>query len=88
MQMLEKQITIQIPDGLHLRPAKELCQLAGRYESRILLRYRNKEFDAKSLLGVLSACVQYGDVITVVSSGADEEQALAALAKLLESDTV
>ena len=42
-----------------------------------------REFNAKSLLGVLSACVKYEDEITLKCSGADEAQAIKALEDFL-----
>lgn len=81
--MQEKKITVQIPNGLHLRPAQEFCQMAGTYASHIIFECRGREFNAKSLLGVLSACVQYEDEITLKCSGADEAQAIKALEDFL-----
>ncbi len=69
--------------GLHLRPAGDLCRKAVEYESKIMIHFRNREFNAKSLLSVLSACVQQGDEIEVVCSGADEKEALQAVMALL-----
>lgn len=77
--MLEKKVKIQIPNGLHLRPAQEFCLLAGAYESHIVFECRGREFNAKSLLGVLSACVQNGDEILLRCEGSDEAQAAEAL---------
>ena len=48
-----------------------------------MIHFRNREFNAKSLLSVLSACVQQGDEIEVVCSGADEKEALQAVMALL-----
>lgn len=81
--MQEKKVTVQIPNGLHLRPAQEFCRLAGLYESHIVFDFRGREFNAKSLLGVLSACVQYKDEIILRCGGPDEEQAVLALADFL-----
>lgn len=83
--MIEKRLKITKAEGLHLRPAKKLCGMAGEYESNIMIRYRNREFNAKSLLGVLSACLQEGDEITLACSGADEEAAAEAIAEFLSS---
>lgn len=53
------------------------------YESKVMIQFRNKEFNAKSLLGVLSACVQQDDEITLVCTGCDEEQAVRELAEYI-----
>lgn len=73
--MIEKKLTVNSIAGLHLRPAGELCQRAQEYDSKILFRFRNKEFNAKSLLSILSACVQERDEIVLVCDGPDEAEA-------------
>lgn len=56
------------------------------YDSRILIRFREKEFNAKSLLGVLSACIQCGDQIVLTFDGADEAQAAEGIMAFLAGD--
>lgn len=83
--MVEKKVTIKNPSGLHMRPACNLCQKAMEYDCSIQIRFRNREFNAKSLLGVLSACVQPEDEISVVCSGIGEETALQEITAYMES---
>jgi phosphocarrier protein len=86
MDLIEKKLTVKNFAGLHLRPAGELCSRAQEYESKITLRFRNKEFNVKSVLSILSACVQQEDEIVLVCSGPDEKEAAEALETyLLES---
>ena len=82
--MVSRKIKIRNVLGLHLRPAGEFCRKAVEYESNIVIHFRGKEFNGKSLLSVLSACVQQEDEIELICSGADEAQALQALADVLE----
>lgn len=83
--MVERTVIITCEQGLHLRPAKELCAKAMKYEhTEILLRFREREFNAKSLLGVLSACVQQMNEVTLVCSGPEEVQAAGELGAFLE----
>lgn len=84
--MVERKVTIKSELGLHLRPAGLLCGKAMEYESKILIRFRNREFNAKSVLGILSACVQQMDEITLVCKGPDEEKAAEELAFFLENE--
>ncbi|MCD8398856.1 MAG: HPr family phosphocarrier protein [Lachnospiraceae bacterium] len=72
---MEKRLTVNNELGLHLRPAGELCSIAMEYESKITICFRDREFNAKSLLSVLSACVQSGDELTIRIEGPDEESA-------------
>lgn len=83
--MVRKKVTIRSEAGLHLRPAQKLCEKAMEYgDTSVKICFRDREFNAKSVLGVLSACVQQMDEITLVCSGAQEEQAAEELAALLE----
>lgn len=83
--MIEKKLIVKNLAGLHLRPAGELCQKALEYDSKITLCFRNKEFNAKSVLSILSACVQQDDEVLLVCSGSDEKEAAEALAAYIES---
>ncbi|MCD8338471.1 MAG: HPr family phosphocarrier protein [Lachnospiraceae bacterium] len=74
---MEKRLTVNNELGLHLRPAGELCSIAMEYESKITICFRDREFNAKSLLSVLSACVQSGDEIVIRIEGPDEAAAAA-----------
>ncbi|MCD8022324.1 MAG: HPr family phosphocarrier protein, partial [Lachnospiraceae bacterium] len=81
---MEKRLTVHNELGLHLRPAGELCALAMEFESKITIHFRDREFNAKSLLSVLSACVQSGDELVIDFEGPDEEAAAQQLCALME----
>ncbi len=76
---------IKNPSGLHLRPAGILCKEALLFRSTISFRIGNTTANAKSVLSVLGACVKSGDAIEFICEGPDEEQALTAMVKIVES---
>ena len=76
---------IKNPSGLHLRPAGILCKEALLVRSTISFRIGNTTANAKSVLSVLGACVKSGDAIEFICEGPDEEQALTAMVKIVES---
>ncbi len=80
---MENKWTIKDVRGLHLRPASQLCTAAMEYECEITLRFRNGKYNAKSLLSVLSACVQSGDEIEMDFEGPDAEAAQQRISQLL-----
>lgn len=85
--MVRRNVTVKSKAGLHLRPARDLCKKAMEFEStQIMIRFREKEFNAKSMLGILSACVQQMDEIEIVCSGAKEKEAAEAIVQLLETE--
>ena len=83
--MVEKKLIVKNLLGLHLRPASDLCNKAMEYDSSIKICFRNKEFNAKSLLGILSACVQQEDEIVLICQGIDEEKAASELEQFIEN---
>ena len=83
--MVSKRLKITNPTGLHLRPAGNLCKEAMQYRSKITFDYRGNTANAKSVLSVLGACIKCGDEITLICEGEDEEKALDALSKYIES---
>lgn len=84
--MIEKKIKVTASSGLHIRPASDLCKKAMEYESKIMICFRDKEFNAKSLLSILSACVQQEDEIILRCTGRDEAQAAEEIIRFLEED--
>ena len=83
--MISRKVTVKNPTGLHLRPAGNLCKEAIKYKSLLTFRYKDGTANAKSVLSVLGACVKCGEEIELICEGVDEEQALEALVKAIES---
>lgn len=80
------QLTIENKVGLHARPATLFVQAAQKHKAGITVTYQGKTVNAKSLLGLLALGVTQNAVITVAADGSDEEEALNALAALIESN--
>lgn len=70
--MIQKEYTLTNPQGLHARPASLLVQAASQSQSQVILIKDGKEFNAKSILGVLSLGAQKGDIIAIKFDGPDE----------------
>ncbi len=83
--MVRQKVVIKNPTGLHLRPAGILCKEAMQYKSLITFTFRESTANAKSVLSVLGACVKCGDEIELTCDGQDEQEALDALVKAIES---
>lgn len=82
--MVSKVVKVVNPTGLHLKPAGTFCARARQFQSTITFTCDNTTANAKSVLSILSACVQCGKEIEIVCNGLDEKMALAALVKLVE----
>ena len=83
--MIERQATIVNQEGLHARPAARIVRLASTFESEIELAKDGLEVNGKSIMGVMMLAAECGSSITIRAKGADAEQAVQALAELVES---
>ena len=83
--MVSSKVVIKNPTGLHLRPAGLLCKTAIEFKSKISIHFNDTTANAKSVLGVLGACIKTGDEIELICEGDDEEAALETLVKAIES---
>lgn len=83
--MVSSKIVVKNPTGLHLRPAGVLCKMAIGFKSRVNIRYKETTANAKSVLGVLGACIKTGDEVELICEGEDEAEALSVLTKAIES---
>ena len=84
--MVSEKVKILNATGLHLRPAGVLCETAMKYKSKVTFTTDNHyEANAKSVLGVLGACVKTGDEITIICDGVDEEEAIADIVNTIKN---
>lgn len=86
--MISKEVTVLNQVGLHARPATFFIQKANEFKSGIWVVKDERKVNAKSLLGVLSLGITRGTEITLVADGADEEEAITELVKLVTSNFV
>ena len=80
---MKVEFTLQSTKGLHAQLASKIVQLTAEYDASIKMVYDNQVVDAKSLLGLLSLAVPFGENLQVIAEGNDAEQALKRLQKLL-----
>lgn len=74
--MIIKEITIKNEEGLHARPATEIAQNANKYECTIKFNVQGKQYNAKSVLNIMSAGIKNNTQIEIICEGKDEKQAL------------
>ncbi len=84
--MYSKEAVVNNQVGLHARPATFFIQKANEFKSSIWVEREERKVNAKSLLGVLSLGIVKGTAINLIADGADEEEAIEALIKLISSD--
>ena len=84
--MVSQKVIVNNPSGLHLRPAGILCKEAIKFKSLITFTFSGGTANAKSVLSVLAACVKCGDEIEFICDGPDEEEALAAMVRVVKNN--
>ncbi len=84
--MISKEVVINNQVGLHARPATFFIQKANEFKSSIWVEKEDRRVNAKSLLGVLSLGIVKGTMVTLIADGADEDEAIATLSALIDSD--
>ncbi len=83
--MYDREVKVQNQVGLHARPATYFIQKANGFKSSIWVEKEERKVNAKSLLGVLSLGIMGNTTIRIIASGADEENAVNELVKLVET---
>jgi phosphocarrier protein HPr len=69
--------------GLHARASAKLTQMASSFASEVWLSRNGRRVNAKSIMGVMMLAAGKGSRVTIETDGADADQALAALQKLV-----
>ena len=80
---MEKTVKVTLKDGLDAGAIALLVQAACKYDSRIYLGYGERKVNAKSIMGMMNMVVTSGNDVSVSAEGADEEEAIAEIERLL-----
>ncbi|MBR3243291.1 MAG: HPr family phosphocarrier protein [Parasporobacterium sp.] len=83
--MIRRDITIELAKGLEARPVAVFVQVASQYDCAIIVEYREKRVNAKSIMGMMSLGIAQGEKVTVVADGTDEKEAVSGIEKYLTS---
>lgn len=82
--MVKKQLILTNPNGFHMRPASIFASAMSKFKSDITIRFNGNNYNAKSLLNIIAACIKCGSDIEILCSGEDENEALEEAVKLIE----
>ena len=83
--MTSQEVAVVNRLGMHARAAAKFVHLATRYEARVKVARDGREMDGKSIMGILLLAAARGSTITISADGVDEQDAVAALAALVQS---
>lgn len=80
---MEKKIVIQNETGIHARPAGIIVKEAAKFKSAVTIEKGGKEYNAKSIMSLMTMAAKKGEEITIKVNGEDEAQAMDALVNLI-----
>lgn len=82
--ILEQQVVVLHPGGIHVRPAQRIADVSGRYLARIRIASQglDSEADACAIIEVLNLAAPQGTILTLRAQGPDAEHALTELSSL------
>lgn len=83
--MVSQKITVNNPQGLHMRPAGVFAKGVAKFASDVNIVFNGKTTNGKSLLNIIGACIKCGNEIEIQCDGPDEEEALKTAIELIES---
>ena len=83
--MVSREVMVLNEEGLHMRPAGAFCKAAQSYAGcEITVVYNGKRTNAKSVMAVMMAGINYGAKPTIEVSGENEQQVLDELCEMFE----
>ena len=83
--MVTKKVVVKKETGLHARPGSEVVNLAMQFQADINLKKGDQVINAKEVLEILSADINFNDEIIIEANGVDEEEAVKALEEYIGS---
>jgi len=83
--MIVRTLAVTNALGLHARAAARFVHAATGFTSRVRVSCRGREMDGKSIMGLLLLAAARGTTIRISAEGADEADAVTALANLVET---
>ncbi len=84
--MLQREVKINNIKGFHARPATQFVKVANTFESSVQLLVGDEKVDAKSVISIIALALPVDCIVTIITDGPDEAEALDALANIIESE--
>ena len=83
--MVKKEVIVKSVTGLHARPGTDLVKLALSFDSNITLEKDGNIINGKEVFEIMTAAINCGDKIVVITEGTDEIEALEKIAEYIET---
>lgn len=71
---------------MHARPANKLVQFLSIYKSKVMIKFGDKEANAKSIINLMSLQLAFDSEVSFTVEGEDEEKASVEIQQYLEKE--
>ena len=82
----QQAVTVQLKDGLHLRPQSQIAKLAQSFGCEVHIRKDDQTVDAKRMFDLMTLSATCGTTLYLEASGNDAEEAVRQLVQLFQSN--
>lgn len=84
--MVEKIYKITNDAGMHARPSTILVSSATQFKSEVMLEYKERQVNLKSIMGVMSLGIPKGASVKIVADGEDEAKAMESIDEVMKKE--
>ena len=78
-------VTVNNPQGFHMRPAHQFVQRAKQFQSQIFVIKGDRRCDGRSIMELLTLVAPAGTELTIEAQGPDAHEAVEALAQIVSA---
>jgi phosphoenolpyruvate-protein phosphotransferase len=82
---VRRALVVPLVHGIHARPAARLAVLAKNFSAETAILSGDRRANVRSAIALMGLGLTHGASVTAVATGVDAEQAIAAIAALIES---
>ena len=84
-EVVQRQLLVVNPMGMHARPAALVAKLAIQFRSEIVLVKGNQRVDAKGVIDLMTLSAEQGSNLLLEARGIDAQSAVDAIEKLFQN---
>ena len=83
---VKRVVVVPNKQGMHARPAEMFVRRAQQFQSKIAIVRDDYRIEAKSIMNLLTLGAAQGTELTLEAEGSDAQEAIDALAEVVEKD--
>jgi phosphotransferase system HPr (HPr) family protein len=83
---IKRVVVVPNKQGIHARPAEMFVRRAQQFQSKIEIVREGYRIEAKSIMNLLTLGAAQGTELTLEAEGSDAQEAVDALAEVIEKD--